>query len=135
MKHMKNELNDISKSALLAGRIISGLTIVFLAFDGIVKVLQLQQAVEPTVKLGYAASQLPAIGILALLCLVLYVIPGTSVLGAVLLTGYLGGAIATHLRAGSDAFSLIFPIIIGLMMWGGLWLRNASLRRIMPLRA
>ena len=135
MKHMKNELNDISKSALLAGRIISGLTIVFLAFDGIVKVLQLQQAVEPTVKLGYAASQLPAIGILALLCLVLYVIPGTSVLGAVLLTGYLGGAIATHLRAGSDAFSLIFPVIIGLMMWGGLWLRNASLRRIMPLRA
>lgn len=132
---MKTEATSVSRSALLAGRIISGLVIAFLVFDGMAKVLQLQQAVEPTVKLGYATSQLPALGIVALLCLVLYIIPGTSVLGAVLLTGYLGGAIATHLRAGSDAFSLIFPVIIGLMLWGGLWLRNASLRRIMPLRA
>jgi hypothetical protein len=123
-----------SPTMVWAGRIISALTVLFLLFDSIIKVLTLAPAVEATTPLGYAESQVFGIGVIELASLVLYVIPQTSVLGAILLTGHLGGAIATHIRAGSDLFSVVFPIIIGLLLWGGLFLRDNRLRTLIPLR-
>jgi hypothetical protein len=123
-----------SQKMVWAGGIISALTVLFLLFDSIIKVLALAPAVEATTQLGYAESLVFGIGVIELVCLVLYVIPQTSVLGAILLTGHLGGAIATHVRAGSDLFSLVFPLIIGLLLWGGLFLRDERLRGLIPLR-
>ena len=123
-----------AKPVLWVGRVISAVAILFLIFDCVVKVMQMPQAVEPTVKFGYAASLVPVLGILELACLVLYVIPQTSVLGAILMTGYLGGAVATQVRVGAEPFSLIFPFIIGALIWGGLFLRDSQLRALVPLR-
>ena len=117
-----------------AGRIIGTLATLFLAFDGAIKVLQLAPAVEGSAQLGYSASQTLGIGLLALACLPVYVIPRTSVLGAVLLTGYLGGAIASHLRAGSPPFPVLFPLLIGALLWGALVLRDARLRALLAPR-
>ena len=124
-----------SQKMVWAGHIISALTILFLLFDSIIKVLTLAPAVEATTQLGYAESLVFGVGIIELACLVLYIIPQTSVLGAILMTGYLGGAVATHLRAGSDLLSLVFPVIIGLLLWGGLFLRDNRLRTLIPLRS
>jgi len=124
-----------SQKMVWAGRIISALTILFLLFDSIIKVLTLAPAVESTTQLGYAENLVFGIGIIELACLMLYIIPQTSVLGAILLTGHLGGAVATHVRAGSDLFSLVFPVIIGLLLWGGLFLRDNRLRTLIPLRS
>lgn len=107
-----------------AGRAISGLGVLFLAFDGIIKVLQLAPAVEASVGLGYAAGAVLGLGVLQLACLALYLLPRTAPLGAVLLTGYLGGAIATHVRVGSPVGSLLFPVVLGALLWGGLALRD-----------
>jgi len=123
------------KTTLWAGRIISLLAVLFLAFDTIIKVLNMAPAVEATTQLGYSASLVIGIGVLELICLAVYVIPRTSVLGAILLTGYLGGAIATQVRAGSPLFSVVFPIIVGAMVWGGLYLRESRLRALVPLRS
>ena len=128
------ENSTTAKPMLWVGRVISALAILFLIFDCVVKVMQMPQAVEPTVKFGYAASLVPVLGILELACLVLYVIPQTSVLGAILMTGYLGGAVATQVRVGAEPFSLIFPFIIGALIWGGLFLRDSQLRALVPLR-
>jgi hypothetical protein len=122
-----------AKTTLWTGRIISGLAIAFLALDCIIKVLNLPPAVEATTQLGYAASLVVTIGLIELVCLALYAFPRTSVLGALLLTGYLGGALATQLRAESALFSLAFPLIIGAMLWGGLFLRDQRLRVFLPL--
>jgi hypothetical protein len=122
----------ISPSRLWAGRIAGGLVILFLLFDTIIKVLRLPQAVEGTVRLGYPENSVLAIGIIELLCLVLYVIPRTSILGAILLTGYLGGAVATHVRIGSPLYShMLFPVYVGLLVWGALALRNDRLRTLL----
>ena len=123
-----------SPKMVWAGRIISALTILFLLFDSIIKVLALAPAVETTTQLGYAENLVLVIGVIELTSLVLYMIPQTSVLGAILLTGHLGGAIATQMRAGSDLFSIVFPIIIGVLLWGGLFLRDDRLRALIPLR-
>ena len=128
------ENSTTAKPMLWVGRVISALVILFLIFDCVVKVMQMPQAVEPTVKFGYAASLVPVLGILELACLILYVIPQTSVLGAILMTGYLGGAVATQVRVGAEPFSLIFPFIIGALIWGGLFLRDSQLRALVPLR-
>jgi hypothetical protein len=111
-----------------SGRIVSALAVLFLAFDGIIKVLQLAPAVDGSAALGYSAGTTLALGYLTLACLAAYLFPRTAPLGALLLTGYLGGAIATHVRAESPAFPIIFPAIIGAMLWGGLTLRDARLR-------
>jgi serine/threonine protein kinase len=108
-----------------------------LPFDdpSLLKVLQLQPAVQATVALGYPAHLVAVIGVIQLACLVLYLVPSTSVLGAVLLTGYLGGAIATHVRLGSPLPThTLFPIYVALFVWGGLYLREPLLRRLLPLR-
>ena len=117
-----------AKTTIWAGRIISALALLFLAFDSIIKVLKLPPAVEATSQLGYPASLVVTIGLIELACLVIYTIPRTSVLGAILLTGYLGGAIATQVRAESTLFSLVFPVIIGALIWGGLFVRDERLR-------
>jgi hypothetical protein len=121
-------------TTIWAGRISSALAVLFLLLDSVIKALNLAPAVEATTQLGYPASLVIGIGILELACLAIYVIPRTSVLGAILLTGYLGGAIATQVRAGSPLFSIVFPIIVGVLIWGGLFLREDRLRALIPLR-
>ena len=117
------------------GRILSALAILFLSFDTIVKVLRLPVAIEGTTQLGYPESTVFVIGVIQLVCLVLYVIPQTSVFGAILFTGYLGGAIATHLRIGSPLFThILFPIYVAALIWGGLYAREPRLRAMVPIR-
>lgn len=126
---------SVSSGRLWAGRIAGGLAILFLLFDTIIKLLRLPQAVEGTVQLGYPEGVVLCIGIIELVCLVVYVIPRTSVLGAILLTGYLGGAVATHVRIGSPLFShILFPVYVGALVWGALLLRDERLRAFLTSR-
>lgn len=125
-----------SRKALWAGRVLSGFAVLFLGFDATGKLLQPPEFVEGTTRLGYSASVIFPLGVLQVVCLLFYVIPRTAVLGAVLWTGYLGGAIATHVRVGSPLFShTLFPIYVAALIWGGLWLRDRRLRAVLPLRA
>ncbi len=118
-----------------AGRILTGLPVLFLIFDGVIKFTKIAPVVDSFNQLGYPASLAPVIGILELVCLAVYVIPRTSVLGAILLTGYLGGAIATHVRVGNPLFSnVLFPIYVAAFLWGGLYLREDRLSELVPLR-
>ncbi len=124
----------VSKKRLWAGRIVGGLPALFLLMDAIMKLVKPAPIVEATVKLGYSENVIIPLGIVLLICTVLYLIPLTSVLGAILLTGYLGGAVATHVRAGEGLFSVFFPVIFGALLWLGLYLRDDQLRALMPLR-
>lgn len=124
-----------SPTRLWIGRTLSGLAILFLAFDTIIKVLRLPIAVAGTTELGYPEHTVFVIGIIQLVCLVLYVIPRTSVLGAILFTGYLGGAVATHVRIENPLFThVLFPIYVGILLWGGLYARDERLRALIPIR-
>ena len=124
---------ESNRLQLWAGRIISILPALFLLIDGIMKLLKPAVVVDATVKLGYPESTIVGLGIVLLACTILYLIPRTSVIGAILLTGYLGGAIATHVRVGDPLFPVIFPVILGAMLWAGLYLRNERLRSVVPL--
>jgi hypothetical protein len=127
----------VSRSALWTGRILSGLVIVFLLMDGGIKLVPIKEVTETMQKLGYSGTveQARLLGVLTLACTLLYAIPRTSILGAILLTGYLGGAMATHLRVDSPLFShLLFGLYLGLMAWGGLYLRDPALRALLPIR-
>jgi hypothetical protein len=125
----------VSKTMLWAGRIISALVVLFLLFDALIKVMKLPPAIEGTTRLGYPESLVFGLGLLELVCVVLYVIPRTSILGAILLTGYLGGAVATNLRVGNPLFSYILaPVYFGVLIWGGLFLRDNQLRALIPVR-
>ena len=111
------------------GRVLSGVAVLFLAFDAAMKLLQVPMAVEGTIQLGYPASSLLVIGLIQVVCLAVYLVPRTAILGAVLWTGYLGGAIATHLRVGNPLFThMLFPIYVAALLWGGLWLRERRVR-------
>ena len=122
-----------STRALWGGRILGGLAVLFLAFDAFGKLLQAPQAVEGTTSLGYPASVLVPLGVVQLICLALYLVPRTAILGAILWTGYLGGAIATHVRVGNPLFShVLFPVYVAAMLWGSLWLRSTALRSLVP---
>ena len=124
-----------SGKRLWAGRIMSGLAILFLAFDAVAKLLRLAPVIEGSTQLGYPASVVFGLGVILLVSVITYAIPATSVLGAILLTGYLGGAIATHVRVGNPLFShTLFPIYVAALIWGGLYLRDPRLRAIIPLR-
>jgi hypothetical protein len=126
----------VPKAKLWAGRIMSALAVLFLLFDSVIKVMKLAPAVEGTTELGYPESVVVGIGIIELVCLVVYLIPRTTVLGAVLLTGYFGGAIASHVRIGSPLFThVLFPIYVAALIWGGLFLREGRLRALIPLRS
>jgi len=120
-----------SKTMLWAGRIMSALPVLMLLFSGVMKLVKPAPVVEGFAHLGYPASLALGLGIVELTCAVVYVIPRTSVFGAILLTGYLGGATATHLRIGEPVF---MPIILGVLVWGGLYLRDDRLRALLPLR-
>ncbi len=123
----------ISKGALWGGRIMSWLPALFLLLDGVMKLFKPVVVVEATVKLGYAESVIVPLGIILTLGTILYLIPRTSVLGAILVTGYLGGAVATHVRAGEGWFPILFPVILGVLLWGGLYLRDQRLRALIPI--
>lgn len=129
-------MENNSKSQLWTGRIMSGLVVAFLLFDIIGKFMKPEVVIETTVnELGYQEHHIITMGIILLFVTVLYVTPATSVLGAVLLTGYLGGAIATHFRIDNPLFShQLLPIYVGILAWGGLWLRNPGLRKIIPFK-
>ena len=131
------EDNKNLRPARWAGRVLSGLVVVFLLFDGAIKLVPLPVVTETMDKMGYGASENLArtLGVITIACAVLYSIPPTSIVGAILLTGYLGGAMASHVRIGSPLFShVLFGFYLGLMVWGGLWLRDRRLRDLMPWR-
>ena len=131
----KSEVAAPSKGKLVGSWALSGLVILFLLFDGTIKLMNLPMVREATAQLGYPVDTIPVMAALVLGCTLLYVIPRTSVLGAVLLTGYLGGAVATHLRHSDPLFShILFPVYVGVMAWGGLYLREPRLQALLPLR-
>lgn len=128
--------NDISKSRLWTGRIMSGLVILFMLFDAVFKFFVTPEAVAGTTELGWGVHHLVPLGILALIATLLYAIPATAVMGAVLLTGYFGGAIATHFRIDNPLFShTLFPVYLAILMWAGTWLRNPKLSAIFPIKS
>ena len=131
------ETAPVSKPARWTGRVLSGLVVVFLLFDGAVKLVPWPIVTETMARMGYGSSESLArtLGVITVACTVLYAIPPTSILGAILLTGYLGGAMASHVRIGSPLFThTLFGLYLGLMVWGGLWLRDGSLRDLIPWR-
>jgi hypothetical protein len=129
------QFGPLSKGRLWTGRIMSALPALFLLVDGVGKLIKPAPVVEGTVQLGYPESVLLGLGIVLLTCTILYTIPRTAILGAILLTGYLGGAITTHVRVGSPLFShILFPVYLAVLIWGGLYLRDERLRALIPLR-
>jgi DoxX-like family len=119
----------VSRKALWAGWIFSALPALFLLFDGGMKLFKPEFVVKATVQLGYPETVIVPLGIVLTACTVLYLIPRLAVLGAILLTGYLGGAVATHVRVGAGLFEITFPVIFGALFWGGLLLRDPHGRR------
>ncbi len=115
-----------------AGRILSGLMVAFLIFDGVTKILKVSQVLEAQTRLGYPAKLAPVLGTIVLVCTLVYVIPPVSVLGAILLTGYLGGATVTGLRVGDPWFA---TPVLGVLVWGGLYLRDVRIRALIPFRS
>jgi hypothetical protein len=126
------QIAPVSKKMRWAGRVMSALPVLMLLFSGVMKLMKPASVVEGFAHLGYPESLALGLGIIELACAVIYVIPRTSVLGAILLTGYLGGATATHVRIGEPFF---MPIILGVLVWGGLFLRDDRLRALLPLRS
>ena len=124
---------EISKTAIWAGRIVSGLVVAFCLMDAVMKLFKPSFVVEATKQLGYPDSQIIGIGSVLLACTILYVVPRTSVLGAILLTGYLGGATASQVRIGAPLFSVVFAVTFGILVWVGLWLRDHRVRAVTSL--
>lgn len=124
-----------SGARIWTGRVLTALALLFLLFDSGIKILNLAPAVQGTVGLGFQPNVVVPIGIVLLVCAILYIIPRTAILGAVLLTGYLGGAVASQVRAGNPLFShVLFPVYFAFLVWGGLYLRDTRLRALVPLR-
>jgi len=129
------QTGETSNAALWTGRIMSGLVIAFMLLDGAMKLVPLDVVVTTSEQIGIPGSLARTLGVIGLICTLLYAVPRTSVLGAILLTGYLGGAIASHLRLGDPIFThTLFGLYLGLLAWGGLYLRDARLRALIPLR-
>ncbi len=125
--------HTISKGRLWTARVMSGLVILFMLFDSIMKFVKPAPVVEGTVQLGYAEHHIAVIGALGLISTIFYLIPRTAFLGAVLLTGYFGGVIATHIRMDAPLFShTLFPVYLAVLMWGGIWLRYEKVRTLLP---
>ena len=132
------ETAAVSRPMLWLGRVLSGLVIVFLLFDGAIKLVPWPVVTETMDRMGYGSSESLArtLGVITVACTVLYAIPPTSILGAILLTGYLGGAVATHVRVGDPLFShTLFPIYVAALLWAGLWLRDERLRTVLSARS
>jgi hypothetical protein len=121
-----------SSRSIVSGWILSGLALAFLTMDVVGKLMRVPQVIEGTAELGYPTSTILPIGITGAVCLIAYAIPRTAPLGAILWTGYLGGAIATHLRLGNPLLThTLFPIYVAALIWGGLWLRDARVRALL----
>ena len=134
----QEELIMTGRTSLWTGRALSGIAILFLLVDGAIKLVPIQPVTDSLHALGYPESDSFArfLGVVTLVCTALYAWPRTAVLGAVLLTGLMGGAIASHLRLGDPLFShTLFGVYLGLFVWGGLWLRDGRIRRFMPVVA
>ncbi len=127
---------SVSKGALWTGRVLTALVVVFLLFDGIIKFMMIQPVVDTFAQMGYPVKHAYLIGFIDVACAILLAIPRTATLGAVLLTGLLGGAISTHVRIDSPLFShTLFGVYLGLMAWAGLYLREPRVRALLPLRS
>jgi hypothetical protein len=127
---------SISKKSLWTGHVFSGLVVAFLLFDAVIHLMRPAPVVEAFVKLGLPLRLAVTLGIIELVCILLYVVPRTSILGAILLTGYLGGAIATQLPRSNSLFGeILFPVYVGVIVWGGIYLRDERLRTLLPLRS
>ena len=124
----------VSMKAVWTGRVMSGLAVLFLLFDGVTKVMKVAPVLQASAQLGFPVSLIVVIGAVLLICTVIYVIPSTSILGAILLTGYLGGAVAIQARIGNPLFETLFPVIFGVLVWTGIVLRDNRLRALIPLR-
>jgi hypothetical protein len=122
----------ISKKLLWTGRIASGLAALFFLMDGVMKLFKPAVVVEATRQLGYPESDIIGIGVLLLVCTLLYLFPRTSILGAILLTGYMGGAVASQVRIGAGWFNVAFAVLFGVLVWAGLWLRDVRVRNLLP---
>ena len=121
-----------SRRAIVAGRVLGGLVVLFLCFDIGIKLSRAREGLEGTASLGYSPDVVFPLGLVQLACLALYLIPRTAPLGAILWTGYLGGAIATHVRVDNPLFShVLFPIYVAAMLWGSLWLRDRRVRALL----
>jgi hypothetical protein len=117
--------------AVIAGRVITGLALAFMTLDVTVKLARVSQAIESTVQLGFSPNVVLPLGLIQLACLILYVVPRTAPLGATLLTAYLGGAVAIHVQRGNPVFThMLFPVYIAVLLWGGLYLRDARVRAL-----
>lgn len=123
----------VSNRRRVAGVAMSALAVLFLSFDGVIKLVKIDPVVEAMQRLGYPEATARPIGFVLLACVVIYVVPRTAALGAVLLTAYLGGAIATHVRVEDPLFShTLFPTYVAALVWAGLYLRNARVRGLAP---
>src|SRR5688500_19006294 len=129
------QVGSLPAKGVWAGRIVSWLPALFLLLDGVAKLFKPAPVVEGTVKLGYSESVIVPLGIVLIACTILYLVPRTAVLGAILLTGYLGGAVATHVRAADGVFPIVFGVAFGVLVWLGLYLRDTRLRELVPLRS
>jgi len=130
---VSNNNGNTSKAMLWTGRVLSAIVILFCIMDFTMKFLNLPIVNQTGQQLGWHAGTAQTLGVILAVCTVLYAIPRTSVLGAILLTGYLGGAVATHVRVDSPLFShILFGVYLGVMAWGGLWLRDSKLRAVIP---
>ena len=127
-----SKIKTSQKGMMWTGRVLSGIAVLFLLFDAFGKFTMPSYVVEACTRLGIPVSQGVSIGALLLVSTIIYVIPRTAVLGAVLLTGYLGGAVAIQMRAGSSTFETVFPVIFGIIVWAGIYLRDCGLRRVFP---
>ncbi len=127
-------ITPVSKNILWTSRILSGIPALFLLVDGAMKLFKPAPVVEATTQLGYSESVILPLGIVLLTCTIIYLIPRTAMLGAILLTGYLGGAVNTHVRAWQGWFPVLFPVVFGVFLWGGLYLRDERLQELIPMR-
>jgi hypothetical protein len=133
--HTNDHVSSVSKGALWTGRVLSTLVALFLAFDAVLKFIKPPMVVEGTVKFGYSEKVIVPLGIALLAGVILYVLPRTAVLGAIILTGYLGGAVDAHVRTWEGWFPVCFAAFFGVLVWLGLVLRDARLRSLLPLRS
>jgi hypothetical protein len=131
----KTQTPLVSIKLLWTGRIVSALPVLFLLLDGVMKLFKPAPVVEATTRLGYSEGLIVPLGLVLIVCTLIYAAPLTAVLGAILLTGYLGGAVATHVRAGDPLFPMVFPVLVGVLIWGGLLLRERRLWPLLPLRS
>ena len=124
-----------SRARLWAGRALLAVPVLFLVFDSVIKLMRIAPVLDSFNELGYPESQALAIGILESVCLIVLLVPRTSILGAILLTGYLGGAVATHVRVGSPLVShVLFPVYVAILLWAAVLIREDRLRGLVPLR-